>query len=193
MIGAVVLAAGEGARFGGPKQLAELDGRPLLEHVLAAVAAVPAIERMVVILGARADDILARIDLHGAEAVVSGSWAEGQAASLRAGLATLDDVEAVLILLGDQPGITPDAIEAVLAHFDGSRPLRAVYDGQPGHPVVMPRALIPRAMELEGDAGARELLEDAGVRRVEVGHLCRPLDVDTPADLDALRGSVRRG
>jgi nicotine blue oxidoreductase len=188
VIGALVLAAGEGSRFGGPKQLAELDRRPLLEHVLITLAAVPAVERTVVVLGARADEIRARVDLHGAEPLVCESWVEGQAASLRAGLTALDDVDGALILLGDQPGITPAAIEAVLAHFDGTRPLRAVYDGTPGHPVVMPRALIPRALELQGDEGARELLEISGVRRIEVGHLCEPADVDTPADLDALRG-----
>ncbi len=188
MIGGVVLAAGEGARFGGAKQLAELRGRPLLEHVLAAVAAVPAIERFVLVLGARADEIRDRIDPHGAEIVVCNEWAEGQAASLRAGLTAVSDLEAAVILLGDQPGITPAAIEAVLALYDGSRPLRAVYEGAPGHPVVLPRALMRAAMELHGDEGAKQLLEDAGVRRVEVGHLCEPADVDTPADLDALRG-----
>jgi molybdenum cofactor cytidylyltransferase len=187
VIGAVVLAAGEGSRFGGPKQLAELDGRPLLEHVLATLAAVPEVERFVVVLGARADEIRGRVDLHGAEVVLADDWAEGQAASLRAGLAALDDVDGAMILLGDQPGMTPAAIEAVLAHFDGTRPLRAVYDGSPGHPVVLPRSLIPRALELEGDAGARELLEDARALRIEVGHLCKPADVDTPADLEALR------
>ncbi len=186
MIGAVVLAAGEGSRFGGPKQLAELDGRPLLEHVLVTLAALPAVERFVVVLGARADEIRARVDMHGAEVVVADDWAEGQAASLRAGLAALDDVDGVLILLGDQPGITPAAIEAVLAHFDGTRALRAVYDGLPGHPVVLPRVLIPQALELRGNEGARELLEASGVRRIEVGHLCEPIDVDTPADLDRL-------
>lgn len=187
MIGGVVLAAGEGSRFGGAKQLAELDGRPLLEHVLATMAAVPAVEKFVLVLGARADEISSQIDLHGAELVVCESWADGQAESLKAGLAAIDDMEAALILLGDQPGITPEAIEAVLAYFDGSRPLRAVYDGRPGHPVLMPRAQMREAMELQGDAGARELLEEAGVRRVEVGHLCEPTDVDTPSDLDALR------
>ena len=186
MIGAVVLAAGEGSRFGGPKQLAELDGRPLLEHVLATVAAVPEVERFVVVLGARADEIGSQVDLHGAELVVADGWSEGQAASLRAGLAALDDVDGAMVLLGDQPGMTAAAIQAVLAHFDGTRPLRAVYEGSPGHPVVMPRSLIPRALELRGDAGARELLEDARALRVEVGHLCRPADVDTPADLDSL-------
>jgi len=187
VIGGVVLAAGEGSRFGGAKQLAELDGRPLLEHVLSAVAAVPAIERFVLVLGAHADEIQAAIDPRGAEIVLCDDWSEGQAASLRAGLSAVSDLAAAVILLGDQPGITPAAIEAVLTHFDGSRPLRAVYDGQPGHPVVMPRSLFESAMRLEGDEGAKELLAEARVRRVEVGHLCEPRDIDTPADLDALR------
>jgi molybdenum cofactor cytidylyltransferase len=187
VIGAVVLAAGEGSRFGGAKQLAELDGRPLLEHVVAAVAAVPAIEKFVLVLGSRAEEIRDQVDPHGAEILVCNEWAEGQAASLRAGLTAVSDMEAAVILLGDQPGITPAAIEAVLALYDGSRPLRAVYDGEPGHPVVIPRSLFASAIELEGDEGAKQLLEEAGVRRVEVGHLCEPADVDTPADLDALR------
>jgi CTP:molybdopterin cytidylyltransferase MocA len=57
--------------------------------------------------------------------------------------------------------------------------------------VVIPRTLIPRAMELQGNEGARQLLEDAGVRRIEAGHLGEAADVDTPADLEALRRSPR--
>jgi CTP:molybdopterin cytidylyltransferase MocA len=188
VIGGVVLAAGEGSRFGGPKQLAELDGRPLVEHSLIALAAVPAIERYVLVLGAYADEIRAAIDPHGADIVVAEEWSDGQAASLRAGLAAIEELSAALIMLGDQPGITPAAIEAVLALFDGTRPVRAVYNGAPGHPVILTRDLMRAAMELGGDLGARELLEDARARKVEVAHLCRPQDVDTPADLDSLRG-----
>ena len=187
MIGGVVLAAGGGTRFGGPKQLAELGDRPLLEHALLALSQVPAIGRFVVVLGAYADQIRARVELHGAEPVVCESWADGQAASLSAGLAALDGADAAVVTLGDQPGITPGAIEAVLAHFDGTRPVRAIYDGRPGHPVILTRELMRRAMEVRGDTGARDLLEQADVRRVEVSHLCRPEDVDTPGDLDLLR------
>ena len=75
MIAAVVLAAGSGSRFGGAKQLAELDGIPLLEHALRAVEAVPAIERIVVVLGARADEVRAGVDFGLAEPVVCADWA----------------------------------------------------------------------------------------------------------------------
>jgi molybdenum cofactor cytidylyltransferase len=187
VIAGLVLAAGEGARFGGPKQLAELDGRPLLEHALAAISAVPGIERVVVVLGARADEIRAQVDLMGSEPVVCMNWDEGQAASLRAGLAGLGEADAVVVTLGDQPRITPEVIALALGNFDGRRPVRTVYDGKPGHPVVLPGWMIPRVMELEGDVGARVLLDEAGVLEVEAGHLASAADVDTPADLEVLR------
>jgi molybdenum cofactor cytidylyltransferase len=187
LIAGLVLAAGEGSRFGGPKQLAELDGRPLLEHALAAIAAVPAIERVVVVLGARAEEIRAQVNLLSAEPVVCASWDEGQAASLRTGLEALGEVDAAVVTLGDQPRITPQVIALALDNFDGKRPVRTVYGGKPGHPVVLPGWMIPRVMELEGDVGARVLLDEAGVLEVEAGHLASAADVDTPADLEGLR------
>jgi molybdenum cofactor cytidylyltransferase len=179
-IAALVLAAGEGRRFGGTKQLAELDGRPLLEHALAAVTA---ISPRVVVLGHAADEIRAAVDLQGAEAVVCARWREGQSASLRRGLEALPDADSVLVVLGDQPGITAAAVAAV-ARADGDEDaVRATYDGVPSHPVLLRRALLDRAGELRGDSGFRDLLEGANVRAVEVGHLADPADIDTREEL----------
>jgi molybdenum cofactor cytidylyltransferase len=186
-IGGIVLAAGEGSRFGGPKQLAELDGRPLLWHALAAMSAVPAIERIVVVLGAYADQIRATVDFLDTEPVVCEGWHEGQAASLRCGLEALGGVDAAVVTLGDQPRITPQVIARALDYRNGLRPVRTTYHGRPGHPVVLTRAVIERAMDLTGDVGARDLLDQAGARMVEAGHLCRSDDIDTPSDLEALR------
>jgi molybdenum cofactor cytidylyltransferase len=177
--GGLILAAGEGRRFGGTKQLAELHGRPLLEHALEAMSAV---SPRVVVLGHAADEIRARVDLHGASVVVCDDWAEGQAASLRAGLAALAGCDAVVVVLGDQPGITADAIAAVTAAGDGDA-VRAVYDGTPGHPVLLRRPLLERAGELRGDTGSRDLLESATVREVELGGLADPADIDTREEL----------
>ena len=188
MIGGLVLAAGEGVRFGGPKQLAELDGRPLLEHAIEAMSRVPAIERIVVVLGAHADEIRAKVDFLYTEPVFCEGWREGQAASLRTGVRELGDVEAVVITLGDQPRITPQVIAMALDYFvEGERAVRLTYDGKPGHPVVLPGGMIPKLMELEGDRGARLLLEEAGALEVEAGHLASAADVDTPDDLEVLR------
>jgi carbon monoxide dehydrogenase subunit G len=106
-IGGLVLAAGEGRRFGGPKQLAPVAGRPLLEHALAALAAVPALDPLVLVLGARAEEVRAGVDTAPFEVVVAHDWAEGSAASLRAGVAALGDVDAALVALGDQPFLPP--------------------------------------------------------------------------------------
>ncbi len=169
---ALILAAGAGRRFGGPKQLAELDGRPLLAHVIELAAPWDPL----VVLGAHAEAILAKVEI--AEYLICTEWEEGQAASLRAGVAALGDQDRILVLLGDQPWITPAAIDAVLA-AEGCA--RAVYDGEPGHPVVLDRATLARVPTLSGDAGARSLLADCAP--VEATHLADPTDIDTPDDL----------
>jgi molybdenum cofactor cytidylyltransferase len=191
MIGGVVLAAGAGRRFGGSKLTAELDGRPLLNHAIEAMLAVPAIERVAVVLGAQADDVVARADLAGVETVACGGWEEGIAASLRAGVEHLADAEAVVITLGDQPFITPQVIAAIVEHID-ARPLaaRATYAGRPGHPVLIKRALFDDVRSLRGDAGARDLLVGAGLKELECGHLCRADDIDTRDDLEGARRRV---
>ena len=180
-IGGLILAAGEGRRFGGTKQLAPLAGRPLLEHALEAMAGV---SPRVVVLGHAAEEILARVDLHGAAPVVCEGWAEGQAASLRCGIAALGPVDAAVVTLGDQPFMTPAVIAAALDLAGrGHDAVRATYDGAPGHPVVLGRRLLARADELEGDAGFRSLLDGARVERFEAGHLCDPADIDTREEL----------
>lgn len=191
MIAAVVLAAGSGSRFGASaKQLAELDGIPLLEHALRAVEAVPAIERIVVVLGARAEQIRAGVEFGQAEPVVCDGWADGQAASLRCGIAAVADTDAAVLTLGDMPRITPQVIArfADLAARHGPRArARAVYDGMPGHPVVLGREYFARVAALEGDVGAREVLKAIGAYPIECAHLCSAADVDTPEALEELR------
>jgi CTP:molybdopterin cytidylyltransferase MocA len=187
MVAAVVLAAGAGRRYGGAKQLAELDGRPLLEHALLVVAAAP-VDRRVVVLGARADRVLREVPLHGAEPVRSPDWRSGQSASLRRGLDAVPKAEAAVIVLGDQPHVSPAAIERVLAaRGDGAEAVRATYGGEPSHPVVLERSLFPRLRAVEGDAGAREVLRTAAVREVPCDGLGGPEDVDTPEQLEVLR------
>ena len=189
MIAGAVLAAGEGRRFGGAKQLADLEGRPLLEHAVEAMVCVPAIERILVVLGAHASEILARVNFLDAEPVVCEGWAEGQSASLRAALDVLGDTaEALMVTLGDQPRITPQVIAGVLDHRSPRyAAVRATYGGRPGHPVLIERRLFGALRDLRGDVGARDVLADARVKTWECGHLCSADDVDTREELEALR------
>jgi len=186
-VGGIILAAGEGRRFGGPKQLALLDGRPLIEHALGAMLAVPAISPVVVVLGAHADRIRAEADLSGADIVVCRDWADGQSASLRAGVDALGDVEAAVITLADQPFITPEVIAGVLEQRGRHLAVRATYDSRPGHPVLLERRLLDHVGELEGDIGARKLLVGPHVWPWECGRLCDPTDIDTPERLQEVQ------
>ncbi|MGH2804374.1 MAG: nucleotidyltransferase family protein, partial [Thermoleophilaceae bacterium] len=178
MIGGLVLAAGAGTRFGSAKQLAELDGRPLLEHSIRAMTASP-VGRVVVVLGLGAEEVVAEVDLHGAEAVVCDRWEEGQSASLACGLAELSECEAVVVTLGDQPRLSPDAIRRVIAARNGAAAVRATYAGAPGHPVLLERELFERMRDVTGDHGARHLLISMQTREVPCEDLGGGEDVDT--------------
>jgi len=183
----VVLAAGGSTRMGRPKQLAELDGRPLLAHVLAAVDAAP-VDRVVVALGGAADAVLEQVDLGRAEPLVVDGWAAGMGHVLASTLAKAGDGwEAVVVLLGDQPLVPGGAVARVVeAWRAGAGPVvTATYGGRPGHPKLFDRRLLPDLLRLTGDTGARDLLatHPDRVHRVEVGDLGSDADVDVEADL----------
>jgi molybdenum cofactor cytidylyltransferase len=187
VIGGIVLAAGAATRFGSSKQLVDLDGRPLLEHAIRAATSSP-LDRVVVVLGAGADQVIAAVDPHGAGFVVCDRWDEGQSASLACGLAELLDCEAVVVTLGDQPRLSPDAIRRVIAaRAEAVDAVRATYGGEPGHPVLLERSLFARMRDVSGDRGARNLLLSVPTREVPCDDLGGGQDVDTPAQLEALR------
>ncbi len=186
MIGGLVLAAGAATRFGEPKQLAELHGSPLLEHALQAMTAAP-VERVVVVLGSGAAEIAGNVNLHGAESIVCSRWEEGQSASLACGLSELADCEAVVVTLGDQPRMSPEAIKRVIEARGGAAAVRASYGGEPGHPVLLERGLFAALRDVSGDRGARNLLLSTDVLDVPCDDLGGGEDVDTRAELDALR------
>jgi molybdenum cofactor cytidylyltransferase len=190
LICGLILAAGAGTRFGEQsKLLAELDGRPLLQHAVAAQCKVAELERIAVVLGAFGEEVLGRVDFMRAEPVVCERWKEGQALSLRRGIEYLTDgpeVRKVIVTLGDQPRMT----SALIARFVDEPPgTRAVYGGVPGHPVVLGPVQMRAIAALRGDQGAREVLR--GGPTIECGDLRAALDVDTPEDLEAIRHETR--
>ncbi|HZU59765.1 MAG TPA: nucleotidyltransferase family protein [Solirubrobacteraceae bacterium] len=187
MIAGLVLAAGAGTRFGSKsKLLAELDGRPLLEHAVEAACAVAELERVVVVVGAQAPEIRRRVRFGRAEVVVCPDWERGQSFSLRCGVRALPEVAKVIVTLGDAPRIGPAVIARFLDQPPGSR---AVYRGRPGHPVVLGEAELAALDTVHGDVGAKELL--TGGNLIECGDLSAGTDVDTPRDLEAIRDETR--
>ncbi|MBS1888953.1 MAG: nucleotidyltransferase family protein [Actinobacteria bacterium] len=189
----IVLAAGAGERFGGTKQLAELGGRPLLRYALDASLAGPA-TATVLVLGAQAEEIEGALDLEGVAVTHCAEWSLGSGASLRCGLAAAmeADAEVVLVTLGDEPFVPAGAASRLLAaRRPGVDALRAAYDGRPGHPVLIERALFGPLVEALPGTKPGVLLKRAGVIAVDCTDLGSPLDVDTPAQLEALRDDLR--
>ncbi|HEX5825981.1 MAG TPA: nucleotidyltransferase family protein [Candidatus Limnocylindrales bacterium] len=191
----VVLAAGAATRFGAAKQLATLDGRPLLQHPLDALAAA-GIDDVVVVLGDEAAAIEAAIAWRTERRRMNPRPGDGLASSLRVGLdaaAEDPDTGAVLVVLGDQPSLRPDVIAAVLAAAAASpdRPIvrpRYERDGAP-NPVLVRRSAWALAAGLHGDHGLGPLLREHSELVAEVPVEGAIPDIDTPADLAALEGA----
>lgn len=186
-VAAVILAAGRATRFGGPKVLARVADRPLLAHAIAAARAAGLPAHVVVPTdGTAAEAIAAAVAAAGAVVVPAPDSAAGQRASLRRGLTGLPaGTAAAVVLLGDQPGIDPVVVRALVAAWrdEPTTAWRARYADGPGHPVLLPAALWPAVQAAaDADVGARDLLADVGVRELAVAGPA-PRDVDRPEDL----------
>jgi molybdenum cofactor cytidylyltransferase len=182
----VVLAAGGSRRLGRPKQLLDYRGATLLDAVLGTARSVgPA--QVVVALGGAADDVATRVDLAGVEVVRNPDFGDGCATSIRSALLqVLDDVAGVVLLLGDQPGVTPDAVHALVAGAAGHATGVCAYDDGPGHPLWFDRSMFATLTGLHGDKAVWKLVEHgADVARVPVPGPV-PRDVDTWDDYAAL-------
>lgn len=176
----LLLAAGAGERYGGPKALArDEDGTSWLLRSVVALAPCSAI---VVVLGAEAEQAAALLPMSVAR-VRADDWAEGMGASLRAGLDALDPGahDAALVSLVDLPDVDSLVVGRVLAEHAGPGVLaRASYDGVPGHPVLIGSDHWDEVIEAAtGDRGARDFLAAREVKLVECGDLATGTDVDT--------------
>ena len=185
---ALVLAAGAGSRFGGGKLLARIGGRPILQHVLDALAAA-GLGEVVVVLGRDAESIEAEITWRGERRVVNPAPERGLSSSLQLGFGAIGpDVAAVLVALGDQPLVSTAVIQALMeAPADDARPIVVpVYPDDGGrNPVLLRRAAYHLVGEATGDRGFGPVLEAHPDLVTEVaanGRSVENPDVDTAAD-----------
>lgn len=184
----VILAAGGSTRLGQPKQLLKKHGEPLLLRSLRIAHEVTP-GRVVVVLGAqrvRLRLMLRRWSGPATVVVDNGHWREGMAGSLNRGLrAVPQHCDAALLMLVDQPGITPASLHrlARIARQHPSQLVAAYYSDRPGVPAIIPRRYWRELMGLKGDQGARQLLR---ARQADLTTVCLPeadWDIDQPADL----------
>ncbi len=184
----ILLAAGESARFGRPKQLLDWMGEPLVRRA-ARTALEGGLSPVVVVTGAHAAEVTRALEGMEARVVYNPAWQEGQSASLRCGLHGLPaSTGAAVFLLADQPLVSPALVRALLdAHRQSLPPIVApLIDGQRGNPVLFDRLTFPDLAALQGDQGGRALFSRYPVTWLP-WHDPGPLrDVDTPEDYQAL-------
>lgn len=189
-VAGIVLAAGQSLRLGRPKQLLDLHGEPLLRRAVRNALAAR-FDEVLLVLGHRADDYAMAVGDLGQRVVINPDYADGQSTSVRAGLAAISpSVDAVLFLLGDQPRVGPDIINAVIARYEETHApvVMPTYGGVPANPVLFDASLFPELRQVTGDEGARAVVKR---HRDEVAHVAvsagpPPRDVDTEKDYQAL-------
>ncbi len=195
MIAAVVLAAGASTRMGRPKLVLEIAGRPVIRHVIDHLRR-SRCDRIVVVVGDEAGGVAHDARGPGVQIVVNERHREGMGTSIAAGVAALpQDAEAAVIVLGDQPRVTPAAINALIdAHRTTGKPLIASRYGEvTGAPTLIGRAMFDEARRLSGDVGGRWLMD----RHPEmVGEVPLPpdlaVDLDTPEEFARVREAIER-
>lgn len=180
-VAGMVLAAGEGRRFGGPKAVHIFDGERLVDRAVR-ILSKGGCDPIVVVAGA------VPLEVPGAIVVTNLGWREGIGSSLRAGLDSLPaDVGAVTVTLVDQPWLSPSAVHRVHgAHLAGADVAVAIYGGTRGHPVLLSRGVWANVKALaRGDVGARAFLASHPevVTDVSCDDVGSPADVDYAADL----------
>ena len=189
-VAGVLLAAGQGSRFGRPKALVELDGQTLAERG-AGLLRVGGADPVLIVTGAAPVELAAEAQVR---TVYNAEWPTGMGSSLRAALRALaepdvgPDVGAVVVALADQPLVGAAAVSRLIAAYRaGASVAVAGYDGRPRNPVLLAREHWPEVIAMAaGDQGARAFLRARPdlVTLVECGDTGRPDDIDTPADLE---------
>jgi molybdenum cofactor cytidylyltransferase len=190
----LVLAAGGSTRLGRPKQLLPYGNGTLVGHVIDVARASP-FDQIVVAIGGAADDVRATVDLTGTDVVVNEAYGSGCASSIAAAVTDLDPrCDVLVLLLGDQPGVTPASVAALIAGRSDAPLAVCRYDDGRGHPIAFARRTFAELADLHGDKGVWRLLDRAGDDVAEVpiaGPI--PRDVDTLEDYEALLAVARAG
>ena len=189
-ISGLILGAGASQRFGPPKQLLPFRGTTMLGWVIGQTQRASGLDEVVVVLGRAAEEVREKVDFGTARVVENPVFGEGCSSSYRAGIGALDPASAaIMIVLGDLPGVTPEIINRLAeAWREEETPVALCsYQGRKGHPMIFARSMFPQLVDLHGDKAAWKLV-DANAAVVQEVQFDFPYldDINTPADFERL-------
>lgn len=189
-ISGLILGAGASQRLGTPKQLLPLRGTTMLGWVVDQAERAANLDEVILVLGRAAQEIRDRVDFGAAKVVENKVFAEGCSSSYRAGLAAVyPESEAVMIILGDQPGILPGTIDTLATEWrQKDAPIALCsYQGRKGHPMIFARSMFAQLEDLHGDKAAWKLV-DANADLVQEVNFDLPFpdDINTAKDFERL-------
>lgn len=194
MLAVAILAAGESRRMGNPKALLDYRGKTFVEH-LVEVTRHPRVDPVRVVLGAKADEIRARVNVDPASIVVNSEWQSGQLSSIQAAIRSLPEgaTEGLMLCPVDHPIVTRDLVAELIAAFDASKKsiVLPTYKGRRGHPVIFRASLYSELLAASPAIGAREVVwkhpdDIAEIPSAEEGVI---INLDDPA---AYQEAIRR-
>lgn len=189
-ISGLILGAGASQRFGPPKQLLPFRGTTMLGWVVNQARQAATLDEVVVVLGRAADQVRERVDFGTARVVENPVFGEGCSSSYRAGISALNSQSAaIMIILGDLPGVTPEIIDRLAGAWrEHETPIALCsYQGRKGHPMIFAQSMFPQLVELHGDKAAWKLVDANAAMVQEVDFdLPYPDDINTPEDFERL-------
>ncbi|HLY48688.1 MAG TPA: nucleotidyltransferase family protein [Solirubrobacteraceae bacterium] len=175
----LILAAGGSSRLGQPKQLLPFGSGTLLEHVLSVARACP-FDQLICVIGGAADEVRARVDFSGVQVVENVAFGTGCSSSVAAAVGQVDErADVVVLMLGDQPGVSAATVEKLLGGRFGAPLAVCAYSDGRGHPLAFGREMFAELAQLHGDKAVWKLMDRLGDRVVEV-----PIDAPIPRDVD---------
>lgn len=189
-IGCIVLAAGK-VRFGSVKQLAKIRGKSMLQRALDSANDSSA-DYVLVVVGANSSEILSAIDLGRAQVVLNKNFAKGQSTWIKCGITNLpEDCDGAIIMVADQPYLKTIHLNKIMSTFKKGNKSQVVvlsHSGEPRNPVLIPKKLFPRLLNLNGDVGAKTTIRNyKNLRLVEIRDETVFFDVDTKRTVSELR------